>query len=81
MANVDRTVVRNQSYQKGGIGIRERHNERKNEYYCNPDIELGRTHMNVHYRQPDSTYETTLERMLEQGIVSTRGLKPDAKVF
>ena len=27
MAKTDRTVVRNQPYQKGGIGIRERHNE------------------------------------------------------
>jgi len=81
MAKTDRTVVRNQPYQRGGIGIRERHNERKNECYSNPDIELAHSHLNVHYRRCEGTYERTLDRMLEQGIVSTRGLKPDAKVF
>ena len=81
MAKTDRTVVRNQPYQRGGIGIRERHNERKNECYSNPDIELARSHLNVHFRQCEGTYERALDQMLEQGIVSTRGLKPDAKVF
>lgn len=81
MAKTDRTVVRNQPYQRGGIGIRERHNERKNECYSNPDIELARSHLNVHFRHCEGTYEQTLEQMLAQGIVSTRGLKPGAKVF
>ena len=81
MAKTDRTVVRNQSYQKGGIGIRERHNERKNESYSNPDIELSRSHMNVHFRKCEGTYTQALDRMIADGTVSTRGLKPDAKVF
>jgi len=81
MSKTDRTVVRNQSYQKGGIGIRERHNERKNENYSNPDIVLERSHMNVHFRRCDDTYARTLDRMIADGEVSTRGLKPDAKVF
>ena len=81
MAKTDRTVVRNQSYQKGGIGIRERHNERKNESYSNPDIQVERSHLNVHYRKCSDTYMQTLDRMIEEGTVSTRGLKPDAKVF
>ncbi|MCL2300715.1 MAG: plasmid recombination protein [Firmicutes bacterium] len=81
MEKTDRTVVRNQPYQRGGIGIRERHNERKNECYSNPDIELARSHLNVHFRRCEGTYKRALDRMLEQGIVSTRGLKPDAKVF
>ncbi len=81
MAKTDRTVVRNQSYQKGGIGIRERHNERKNESYSNPDIELERSHMNIHFRECDGTYSQALDRMIADGTVSTRGLKADAKVF
>jgi hypothetical protein len=81
MEKTDRTVVRNQPYQRGGIGIRERHNERKNECYSNPDIELARSHLNIHFRCCEGTYERTLDQMLEQGVVSTRGLKPDAKVF
>ena len=81
MSKTDRTVVRNQSYQKCGIGIRERHNERKNESYSNPDIELSRSHMNVHFRRCESTYTQALDRMIAGGTVSTRGLKADAKVF
>lgn len=80
-AKVDRTVVRNQSYKRGGIWIRERHNERKNENYSNPDIEPKRFPLNVYFRQNDSTYEHKLTQMLESGEVSTRGLKPDAKIF
>ena len=38
MEKTDRTVVRNQPYKRGGVSIRERHNERKNEHYSNPDI-------------------------------------------
>jgi len=81
MAKTDRTVARNQSYQRKGIGIRERHNERKNENYSNPDIELERSPLNIHFRHCWTTYEKALDTMLEQGIVSTKGLKPDAKVF
>jgi len=81
MEKVNRTVVRNQPYRRGGVGIRERHNERRNESYSNPDIEPERSYLNIHFRQCDTTYEKALDRMLEQGEVSTRGLKPDAKVF
>ena len=35
-----RTVVRNERYRKNAIGVRERHNERKNEVYSNPDVLL-----------------------------------------
>ena len=81
MKKVDRTVVRNQPYKRGGIGIRERHNERKNEHYANPDIEPERIPLNIHFRQCDTSYEKALDGMLERGEVSTRGLKPDAKIF
>jgi len=78
---VDRTVVQNQPYKRGGIGIRERHNERKNEKYANPDIEQERLHLNIHFKKCDTTYEKALDGMIERGEVSTRGLKPDAKMF
>ncbi len=78
---VDRTVVRNQPYKRGGIGIRERHNERKNEHYANPDIEPERFHLNIHFKKCETTYEKALDGMIERGEVSTRGLKPDAKMF
>jgi hypothetical protein len=66
---------------KSGIGIRERHNERENEMYNNPDIVLERSDMNVHYKECETTYGKWFDTMVESGVVSTRGLKPDAKVF
>lgn len=81
MPKPDMTVVRNQAYQKGGIGIRERHNERKNESYRNPDIEPGRSPMNVHFMECEGTYAQTLDQMIADKTVSMRGLKENAKVF
>jgi hypothetical protein len=81
------TVVRNAGYSGGGFGVRERHNERKNESYYNGDIDISRAEMNIHYRQkftPDGapeTYEQTFNRLLDNGTIVKRGLKPDAKVF
>ena len=46
-----RTVVRNESYKPSGFNVRERHNERKNNEYFNSDVELDRTHLNVHFRR------------------------------
>ena len=48
IAKTDRCVVRNQAYRRAEISIRERHNERKNMDYQNPDIITERSHLNVH---------------------------------
>jgi len=80
IAKVNRCVVRNQAYSKSGFSIRERHNERENESYGNGDILLERSHLNVHYKTcTDETYEQAFNRMVDDGTVSLRGLKPDAK--
>jgi len=55
MPKVDRLVGRNQAYQKKAIGIREHHNERKNESYSNPDIVKDRSALNIHFKQCGST--------------------------
>ena len=81
MSKTDRSVVRNQSYQKKAISIRERHNERKNESYSNPDIVKDRSCLNIHFKQCEGTYAQAFDKMLADGIISTRGLKQDAKVF
>lgn len=81
------TVVRNAAYTASSIGVRERHNERKNESYYNADIVPERVKLNVHYRQnlsPDGTpetYEQTFNRLLAEKVIVKRGLKADAKVF
>ena len=81
MAN--RSVVRNQAYQKKGISIRERHNERENEIYYNADIQQDRKHLNVYFRQSEDSYAQTFDGMITDGTISVKGLKKDgtAKIF
>lgn len=80
MGKTDRCVVRNKAYRKAGLGIRERHNERKNSGYSNTDIDRERAALNVHFKRCEGSYAEVFERMVENGTVSTRGLKQDAKV-
>jgi len=81
MQKIDRSIVRNEAYQKKSVSIRERHNERKNQGYSNPDIVTDRSHLNVHFKTCEGSYIETFDKMLEAGIISTRGLQPDAKVI
>ena len=74
--------MRNERYRKNAISVRERHNERKNEVYSNPDVLLEYSHNNVIFKACEAaTYAQQFDRMVEEGVVSTRGLKPDAYVF
>ena len=77
----DRTVVRNESFTRSAVCIRERHNERKNGKYANTDIMPERVDYNVWFKRCEGTYEKVLNRMIADGVVSVRGLKPDAKLF
>ncbi|MCL2774219.1 MAG: plasmid recombination protein [Oscillospiraceae bacterium] len=79
----DKSVVRNQAYQKKGISIRERHNERENETYYNADIETDRKDLNVYFKQSEGSYAKTFDAMIADGTISVKGLKKDgtAKVF
>lgn len=81
MTDMDKCVVRNEAYQKGAFNIRERHNERKNQDYHNGDIIQERTSLNVHFKECDGTYEQAFHKLLEDGTISTRGQRKDAKVF
>ena len=81
MSKINRSIVRNQAYQKSAFSIRERHNERLNETYYNSDIQSDRQHLNVYFKQSEDSYTETFEKMLADGTISTRGLKADAKVF
>ena len=78
---VDRSVVREEPLRRSSIGIRERHNERKNESYSNADVMPERSYMNIHFKQPEASYESILNHLLNEKIVSDRGLRQDAKVF
>jgi hypothetical protein len=81
MQKTDRCIVRNEAYRKSAVGIRERHNERKNQEYSNPDIVKDRSHLNIHFKNCDGSYAESFDRMVADGTISTRGLQPDAKVI
>jgi uncharacterized coiled-coil protein SlyX len=75
------SVVRNAAYSAASIGVRERHNERKNETYYNADIVPERAPLNAHFKSCAGTYQQEFDRMIEDGVIVKRGLKTDAKVF
>ena len=75
-----KTVVRNAQYKRGGLNKRERHNERKNADYMNEDIIKERANYNVHFKQSVGGYESTFDRMLSDGLISTRSLGKDPNI-
>jgi len=56
----------------------QEHNEREKDSYSNQDIVPERTALNVHFKSPTDDYVKMFEQMEQDGVISTRGLKPDA---
>ncbi len=82
MAKQNYTVARVQTRTKDSIGKYERHNERKNEHYANMNVDLSQSDKNVHYKScGELTFNETLDKLVDDGKVSLRGLKADAKVY
>ena len=78
---IDRTIARNQNLIASKITNAQRHNEREKESYTNPDIVPERLDWNVHYKTPTGSYAEMFEQMKADGVISTRGLKDDAKLY
>lgn len=78
---VDRVTARNVNLADAKIANVQRHNEREKESYVNSDIVTEMTPFNVHYKKPNNTYENIFNKMVEDKIISTRGLKADAKKY
>ena len=78
---IHRTVARNNNLSASQINNAQRHNERKKESYANPDIVPERLAYNVHYKSPTGSYTEMFEQLKADGIISTRGLKDDAKTY
>ena len=76
---IDRTVARNQDLPTpDDVAKIQEHNEREKDSYSNQDIVPERTSMNVHFKAPTDDYVKMFEQMEQDGMISTRGLKPDA---
>ena len=78
---IDRTIARNQNLTASKITNAQRHNEREKESYTNPDIVPERLSYNVHFKTPTGSYAEMFEEMKSDGVISTRGLKDDAKLY
>lgn len=78
---VDRVTARNVNLADGKIANVQRHNEREKESYVNSDIVTEMTPFNVHFKKPNDTYENIFNKMIEEKIISTRGLKPNANKY
>ena len=78
---VHRTNVRNVKISDSALQNIQSHNEREKEVYSNSDIVPDRTEKNVHFKQPNDGYRGMFDKMLMDGMISTRGLKPDACKF
>lgn len=82
MAKENYSVARIETRTRESVAKFERHIERKNESYENMNVDLTRTPMNVHFKGcGEETYNEYLDRLVENGSISLRGLKRDAKVF
>ena len=76
---IDRTVARNQDLETpADVAKVQEHNEREKDSYSNQDIVPERTSLNIHYKAPTDDYVKMFEQMEQDGVISTRGLKPDA---
>ena len=76
---IDRTVARNQDLPTpDDVAKIQEHNEREKDSYSNQDIVPERTPLNVHFKDPTDDYVKMFEQMEQDGVISTRGLKPDA---
>ena len=76
---IDRSVARNQDLPTpDDVAKIQEHNEREKDSYSNQDIVPERTPLNVHFKSPTDDSVKMFEQMEQDGVISTRGLKPDA---
>ena len=82
MARQNYSVARVKTRTQESVGKFERHIERKNEHYANMNVDLERAPMNIQYKGcGELTYNEKLWKLVDEGKVSMRGLRKDAKVF
>lgn len=76
------TVARVVKVTKGSAPKSQRHNERENKVYQNINVDSSMSHLNYHYKSPEGkSYNERFDELVEQKIISTRGLKEGATHF
>ena len=59
-------IIRNQNHKVGAVGLVERHNERRNKNYSNPDIKHERSCENYHIKSPQGSYWETFNKIRDR---------------
>ena len=78
---IHRTNARNMRLTAARIGNAQQHNEWEKGSYVNQDIVPERTRLNVHFKEPTGSYAEMFQKLKEDGVISTRGLKEDAFLY
>ena len=81
MEKTNYSVARVVTHTRNTISKFEKHNERKNKTYSNMNIDLEQTQNNVYYKRCETTLNEKLKELVENGKISLRGLKDNAKVY
>ena len=59
-------IIRNQNHKIGNVPLAERHNERHNNHYSNTDIDISRSQLNYHLKEPTGSYLDTFYKIREK---------------
>lgn len=82
MAEGSWSVARVAKLTAAGVQKNERHNERKNESYANMNVDLERSPLNVYFKDTGGlTYNEYFQKLIDEGKISTRGLRENATLF
>lgn len=65
-------ILRFKKCKSGAAGI-QAHNERqKKQYMSNPDINIERSHMNIHFRRPEDSYNKVVQKRIKEAGCKVR---------
>ena len=82
MSKTHYSVARVNKVTRGSMGACQRHNERENMDYKNENVDLSRSELNINFKTCEGmTYAKKFDKMVEDGVISTRGLKKDATLL
>ena len=60
------SILRNEKHKRSNASKSYMHNERKNKHYSNTNIDLNKTHLNYHLKQPLGRYENEFDRLKKE---------------
>lgn len=74
-------VFREEPLTRSQISHRQEHNEREADCYANGNIDLARTDDNIYFKKPTGDYIEMVQKRIDTGELSTKGLQQDAAYF